>query len=149
MAKSKVPANKYFRKEDVNVRYHGHGKTVTAKRVLPLPALADLPATAGVFKPFRIVIYLKLTDTTQKGKKVLKFDPPIEVNVRYTEKDLALAEQAGGELKLADWDGKKWILFTKAAHNYHLEQWDPVKGRGWCVVHLSAYGDPPIGIGTT
>lgn len=148
MPKSKVPANKYFRKEDVNVRYHGHGKTVKAQRVEPLPALAALPALAGVFKPFQLVINLKLTDTTQKGKKVLKFDPPIEVNVRYTAAHLALAKKAGGKLKLAYWDGKKWVLFTKAAHKYHLEKWDPAKGKGLCVVHLSVWGDPPIGIGT-
>ncbi len=144
MAKKRLPKNKYCRKEDVNVKFPWHAGRISVQR-LPMPALASMPAVPGGFQPLRLVINLKLADTKQPNSKMLKFDPPVEFHVRYTNADLA--KVGSGDLSLGFWDGTQWVRFTKADHKFQLKRWEAVKGRGLAVVSISQWGDPPVAVG--
>jgi hypothetical protein len=51
--------------------------------------LKDMPGDPDGFQPYRLVINLKLTHADQPGAPILKFDPPIELLVRFTEMTLS------------------------------------------------------------
>jgi len=146
MALTPLPDRIYLPQEQVVVKFPGHAGKI---QVIPrgLPEMKDLPETRGVFKPVRLVINLKLEHADQPRAKILKFDPPIEVRVRYTADDYADKEKK--ILRMAYWDeeNKKWIPFTKAGHKFSPE-WDASMGSGWAVVFLKEWGDPPIAVGT-
>lgn len=146
MVNSTLPTHKYFRKEDVNVRFPKPNHTIKAKRLDMLKT--GMPAVSGGFKPFRLVINLKLEDSAQPGSNTLVFRQPVEFHIRYTAADLANARATGGSLSLAFWDGTHWIRFTPQLHQFRLERWEAAKGRGLCVVNVYQWGDPPIAVGT-
>lgn len=147
MVTAPSPTRKHFRKEGVIVKFPGQARPVQAQR-LALPGMASMPAVAGGFQPFRLVINLKLVDVAQPHREVLEFDPPIEVRVRYTASDLELAKAAGRPLCLGFWDGKQWIRFIPEKHQFHLETGASPEAGGLAVVKLSHWGDPPIAVGT-
>ena len=150
MVKTSLPTHKYFRTEDVNVRYAGHAGLEV--RRLPMPTRRSMPASGG-FRPGRRVINLELVDPAKPSIAVLHFDPPIQFRIRYTKDDLddahlAIADR--NQLPLAYWDDKRkqWILFTVMDHQLNLDEWDATNERGLAVVNIYDWGDPPIAIGT-
>lgn len=139
------PDRIYLPREQVVVNFPEHaGKIQVITQ--DLPEMKDLPETRGVFKPQRLVINLKLWHADQREAKVLKFDPPIEVRVRYTADDFV---DPNGTIHMAYWDeeNKKWIPFTEVAHRFKPE-WNESERSGWAVVFLEEWGDPPIAVGT-
>jgi len=142
MARKRLTKHIYCRMEDVNVKFPGQAGRISVQR-LPMPA--DMPAVPGGFQPIRLVINLKLADTMQPGIDLLKFDPPIELHVRYTTADLAKVTKE--ELSLGFWDGKHWIRFTEKGHSFQLKHWEEAKGRGLAIVSISQWGDPPVAVG--
>jgi len=147
MVKTPLPTRKEFRKEGVIVKIPARAKPVQMVR-LALPTIESLPAVPGGFRPFRLVINLKVVDAAQPDSELSVFDPPIEVRVRHTAADLARAKAAGRPLCLGFWDGTQWIRFTPEKHQFRLESGTSPEAGGLGVVSLSQWGDPPIAWGT-
>ena len=147
MVQTPIPTRKEFRTEGVILKFPGQARPVQAQR-LALPTLESLPVVPGGFRPFRMVINLRLVDAAQPDSEVSVFDPPIEVRVRYTAADLARAEAAGRPLSLGFWDGKQWIRFTPEKHQFHLVSGTSPGAGGWGVVNVSHWGDPAHAWGT-
>jgi hypothetical protein len=144
MDEKPLPKYKHCQKQHVVVRFPGHAGKIQVLRP-ELPNIKSLPGKKGIFEPYRLVINLKLQHADQPNVQMLKLDPPVEVRVRYDTTDL---NNTKGSLRIAFWDGKQWVPFTKASHNFHLEGWDEGKGRGWAVASLTEWADPPIAVGT-
>ncbi len=138
---------KYFRTEGVVVLHPALGKPYEVQG-LPMPSKASLPAVAGGFDPFRLVINFKVVDHDHPRKTSHTFKPPMEVRVRFTDDDLQQAAARGKPLRLGYWDGTKWEYFTPAAHDFKLKRKRHKKLAGWGYVKLSTWGDPPKGWGT-
>jgi hypothetical protein len=147
MVDNKLSTRMMFPEEEVVVNIPPRAKPIQALR-LDLPKDIPMEPVPGGFRPFRLVINLKLVDAEQPDNEVLVFDPPIEVRVRYTAGDLAKAKSAGGPLSLGFWDGKQWIRFTREKHQFHLEPSNPPESGGWGVVNVSHWGDPTHSWGT-
>src|SRR5512135_2285378 len=81
---------------------------VDVKEVLP-PALKDTPPVPIGFHPFRMVVGLEFFDPTNANAIVAKFDPPIEISIRYTNQDQSYADNVCRDLRLGFWDGTRWI----------------------------------------
>ncbi len=121
-------------------------KTLRAVK-LPLGTLGSMPGAPGRFQPERLVINFALEEEGKPGTYLTEFDPPIELRVRYTKADHDRASRAGHTLKLAFWDGGKWVPFTPQKHQFRLEpDANPNKG-GHGVAVISRWDDPPIGWG--
>ncbi len=133
----------FLQEEGVMLSFPGHeGKIQVIQQATGV--LKDMPGIPDGFQPYRLVINLKLTHVDQPEAPILKFYPPIELLVRYTADDYIYAR---GNPRMAYWDGKQWVVFGERQH-FHIEEDDKVKGRGWAVVRLSEWGDPPIAVGT-
>jgi hypothetical protein len=134
----------YLPNEQVELKFPQHAGKI---QVIPkkLPKMTSVPGTKGVFKPTRLIINLKLEYADQPKARILKFDPPIEVRVRYSAQDYADNEK---HIHMAYRSRKKWIPFTEADHNFTQEELDELTGIGWVSVFLKEWGDPPIAVGT-
>jgi hypothetical protein len=113
----------------------------------PIKNPEKIKKAKGKFKARRLVMNLVLVDRDDPKKTLTKFDPPIEVRVRYRKKDLENAEKAGKKLALAFWNGKVWVIFSKKKHKFQLQPDEKPKKGGYGVVEISNWGDPPIGWG--
>ena len=133
-----------FDQEGVAVSVPEGAKRIRAVK-LPLDKLDAMPAKPGVFTPTRLVANIALEDENSPGVYLSQFDEPFEMRVRYTPADLKKAQEAKSELKLAFWDGKEWVVFTKKKHNFELQSDN--QGGGYGVVQLSRWGDPNISWG--
>jgi hypothetical protein len=147
MAETPLTTRKEFRNEGVIVKIPSRIRAVQVQR-LGLQQIETMPAVPGGFRPFRVVINLKVVDVTQPEKEVSVFDPPIEVRVRYTPSDLKKAAEVGKPLSLGFWDGKQWIRFTPEKHQFRLEPGAKPEAGGWGVVSIARWGDPTHAWGT-
>ncbi len=144
MVKKALATRKHLRTEHVIVNFTGHAGMIKIKRP-KLKELKDYPPEKDGFVPKRLVINLKLLHTAQPKAKIVKLDPPVEVRVRYTKADFA---DKDGHIRMAYWDGKKWIRFMQDEHQFSQEKWNKAKDKGWVSVFLKQWGDPPIAVGT-
>ena len=134
----------YFRKNHVVIKSLVPALTLDVIR-LKIPPKYKMPHVRGGFTLKRRVINLKFVDTSQPDLEILKFDPPIQVRVRYDHKDIAAS--GINPPNLAYWDGTAWIYFTEPDHQIHPENWSPAKKTGWLVVNIHEWCDPTIGMG--
>jgi hypothetical protein len=143
MANNKFPWHKYFRKQDVNVRFGGPEGLIEVSR-LDMPQDASMPAGTTGFQPLLPLqgINLKIIDTTKPNIKVLGLDPHIEVRVRYTP-DIQAMLAAGGKPCLGYRDGTMWKYFT-GVNQFHLEPPGRKTGIGLGVATIAQWTDPPI-----
>jgi hypothetical protein len=93
------------------------------------------------------VINFAVVDEEQPDIEVTEFDPPIEIEVRYTEADRKHAEKEGQPLSLAFWNGTVWERFTKEKHQFTLQPHDAPRRGGIATLVLRTWSDPPIGWG--
>lgn len=110
----------------------------------------DLPKESKGFKVIRvignIVLYNKKDDDVYDPQEAIQdFDPPIEIRVGYTTDDVIKNRGRFNRLKLAFWNGKKWVIISDAKHEYQIlppntGQVAEVKIKKWA-------GDPPIAWG--
>lgn len=98
------------------------------------------------FKFKREVNEIDIVETAPPNDPVLDFDPPIELKIFYTAKDL---EAAGSmdRIKMAFWDGNEWIPFTKK-HQFHIFEYPYKNWAGFGIAIIKEWIDPPIAIGT-
>jgi hypothetical protein len=104
---------------------------------LELPDEAETPETPTVFKPIDRLINFQVVG--QDGRPVQRFSPPMVLRVRITEAARNWAAQSG-QLRLAFWDGVKWVPFTKRKHLFHL-----TSDHGLAVIR--DWGDPAVAWG--
>jgi len=107
-------------------------------------SLANMPGGAD-FRPDRAITNLVLEDEARPGTVLTQFDPAFELRIRYTAADVTAA--GGGQLKMAFWNGTKWVLFTAAKHQFRLEPDATPATGGHGVAMISSWGDPPIAVG--
>jgi len=91
-----------------------------------------------------IVLYEKrMGDQAEEAEPIMSFNPPIEFRVGYNVFDIL---EAGGknqeDLKLAFWDGGKWVIISDSDHEYRILP--PNTGRIAEVKISDWIGDPPI-----
>ena len=117
---------------------------IMVRRLRPIPqkALALIPQPRG-FKLIRQVINIELVDLRANKQPVETFEPPIEVHVRYTQKDMAAA---GGKLRLVYLFNNQWFYFAEKNHSRLISDPNPENG-GEGVVTISRWDDPMIGWG--
>jgi hypothetical protein len=109
-----------------------------------MPPLSSMPGNAN-FTPIRLIVNLAVVDYNNLNSVITSFDPPIELEVHYTDQDVSQAVLDGGELKLAYWDGSTWVVFTKAVNQYNLV---PQPTGGVAQLQISSWaGDPPMAWG--
>jgi hypothetical protein len=102
-----------------------------------------MPATKGVFSPRRTLVNFVVVESAYAEKLVTTFDPPLKLEVKYTEQDVTNAK--GKELTLAFWNGSVWVPFTKAKHKFRRQ--DDASGGGTAYVEITSWGDPPLAWG--
>ena len=142
-----MSVTRYFKNGDVVVfipDQKNHLK-VDVKEIAP-PTLTGTTTVAIGFHPFRMVIGLEFYNPASSGDVVAQFDPAIEVSIRYTDQDMSIAKNAGRDLLLGFWDGKRWLRFTVAKHAFKLEP-DKASG-GWGKVKVKDWSDPAKAWGT-
>jgi hypothetical protein len=100
------------------------------------------------FSPNRVVINFKLF---KKERNVIsfptEFDPPFTIEVRYNQEDLDAVGGDPNKLRLAYWDGEKWIEFTRDEHGYRLEDRPIDNWMGRAYVEITVLPDPLIAWG--
>jgi hypothetical protein len=155
-----------FPKEGVRVRIPPQNGQDSQKKMLPksVPSLpiSKLSSNEDEFKPAKLVINVEVVDADDPLTILTDFDPAFEIRAKYTSSDLMQLEKAktayyqgGGAIggkgepvfQLGFWNGCRWVLFTKAKHNYRIEPNNPPHTGGVEIVDISKWGDPPIGHG--
>lgn len=128
----------------VTVQPQKSGKAIKIVKFNPKKK-SDVPATAGVFSPGRLVINVGAVEKENPDQVVTTFDPPMIIQVRYTKADLDRAAAAGTDLKLGFFseDLGRWIVFTAQKHRFRLEP-NPGGNSGVGVVEISHWGDPQV-----
>ncbi len=108
-----------------------------------------IPKESGSFKVIRPIANLALVKKADLGKHrkeyIKNFDPPLEILVGYTRADV---EKCGGDihqLKLANWDGSRWVVISNHEHEYFILP--PGTARVAGVKIASWAGDPPLAWG--
>lgn len=128
----------YFEEENVVVTV----PTQAVRRVLSIvlldPDPNELPATPNVFEPTRRVINFEVRESDGEAL-VQKFSPPMVLQVGIGEDELGLVA-AGYELKLAYWDGSRWVVFTKEEHQLEFHS-------DFAIVLVRHWGDATVGWG--
>ena len=137
-----------FKNGDVEVIIPDQKKVPVDVREVSAPSLEQTPPVHIGFHPFRIVIGLEYFDPTHENAGVGQFDPPLEVHIRYTAQDLAIATNARRALRLGFWDGTRWLLFTESKHDFRLEPDQAPGTGGWGKVKVKDWNDPPKAWGT-
>jgi hypothetical protein len=112
--------------------------------------MSEVPEKKGVFKPGRLVINFAGENEDNPGKFLTKFDPPLEVRIKFTKADYNRATDDNGDLnlRLAFWSEvtNDWVLFTEDKHQFELI-FDDSGQRGVGVVNITHWGDPQIAWG--
>jgi hypothetical protein len=141
-----VTSEREFSSEGVKVKV---GNQKSGKRVKIVKfnkkKKSELPATAGVFNPGRIVINVGAVDQDDESQVITTFDPPMELRIKYTPADQARASAAGESLSLGFYneDLGRWIKFTQQKHKFRLEP--NANGQGGVgIVEISHWGDPNV-----
>ncbi len=137
-----------FKKGDVVVKIPNQKSMAPVDvKEIPLPKKFPPPASIG-FHPFRVVVGLEFFDPTKANAVVAKFNPPIEISIRYTNQDKTYADNVCRELRLGYWDGTRWIRFTKTKNGFRLKRNKPSGTGGWGKVKVKNWIDPAKAWGT-
>jgi len=131
-----------FLSEGVTVILPYQGRSIRIFQ-LPLNPNDEMPIGQQNFNVVRNVINLKLAVDEGANPIATEFNPPIELQVKYTSFDYA---EAGGKPNLAYWDGKNWVYFVDVHRNYQLlpifpERWEL---GGIAIVKIASWDDPHI-----
>lgn len=109
-----------------------------------MPPLSSMPGNAN-FTPIRLIVNLAVVDYNNLNSVITSFDPPIELELNYTNGVLGGFDPTEEALKLAYWDGSTWVVFTKKDNYYTLLQ--SATG-GVARLQISSWaGDPPMAWG--
>jgi hypothetical protein len=121
-------------------------RQIVADNKKPIPnGIMDKPGHFELVSHIaNIVLYYKTDYARGKKIPVRNFAPPIEICVAYNSAVLA---KVGGDfknLKLAYWDGRKWVIISGSS-DYHIF---PPTTAMLAVVKIHSWaGDPPLAWG--
>jgi hypothetical protein len=114
--------------------------------IKPLPP--SLPDSKGfkVIRPVANVAIYEFNDV-KETRPIMTFTRRIEIYVQYTDVELNDPEikRDVGKLKLAFWDGSKWVVFKKWKHSFRILP--PGTGNIGLAKVSKWAGDPPIAWG--
>jgi hypothetical protein len=120
----------------VTVPRQEDGKLLKIQRD-PLPDEGETPETPTVFNPIDRRINFQVVG--EDGYPVQRFSPPMVLRVGITQAARDRATQSG-QLRLAFWDGAKWVPFTKRKHFFHLTS-------KYGIAVIRDWGDPAVAWG--
>lgn len=110
----------------------------------------DIPNETINFKVIRYIANIVLFRKEDLEREIFErpiqnFDPPIEFRVAYNEIDELKVRGAIHNLKLAYWDGEKWVIISDPSHDFQIlppgtAKVAEAKIRSWI-------GDPPLAWG--
>ena len=92
------------------------------------------------------IVLIKKADYDQGKVNIVKtFDPPVEIRVGYSSFDVIQSRGDPQKLKLAYWDGDRWVILNNKSHEYQIlppstAQVAEAKIWSWA-------GDPPLAWG--
>jgi hypothetical protein len=150
-----IPAVATFPDAFTTIVMPWQGRAVRAVRVPSVP-LDQMKGEGNDFTPAELVINLEVVDAKDEHVVLTDFDPPLELEFKFppslikNARELAARQKinitTGNDfadvIKVGFWDGKRWILFTKAKHNFRVQGNDTNGYVG--KVDLRKWGDPPV-----
>ena len=104
------------------------------------------PPDTDDFKKIRVVInigFFGIDKKTKQKKKKKGLAPPIKLRIRYKQSDIKTASNRKKPLRLAWWDGKKWV-------DFQYKKTSSTSGifAGFGDTDTSGWDDPPVAWGT-
>jgi hypothetical protein len=115
---------------------------------LPLEGVPEMESDEEYFKLGRLVINFILYESENPEVILEEFDPPIEVQVKFTPADVEFADVGEKELAFAFWDGNEWIRFTEEKHQFNLNPLEEdLIYSGFAQVFIQNWSDPSVAIG--
>lgn len=131
------------------------GRSAIAVRAPSVP-LEQMKGEGNDFTPSQLVINVEIVDANDQHTVLTDFDPPLELEFKFPPSQIEKARQLAAQQKLASssaddlanvikvgfWNGARWVLFTKAKHNFRVQGNDTNGYVG--KVDLKKWGDPPI-----
>jgi hypothetical protein len=105
----------------------------------PMDFPPDPPNTPGVFIKTVWAINFQVTEDDGEGTIVHRFNPPLVLRVEIPPSEIARA-LAGEDLKLAFWEGSRWLPFTKEKHHFQIHS-------DFALALIRHWGDPPVAWG--
>jgi hypothetical protein len=122
--------NKEFNEK---VAHHFHGITVLVPKerdneIAVIDMGSYIPHTmrpkTDDFTVIRHIANIVLADKAsyEKGRlePIMTFNLPIEIRVAYNYYDVMQCDCDINQLKLAFWNGEKWVILSDAAHEYQI-----------------------------
>lgn len=104
----------------------------------PMEFPPDPPPTPGVFIKTQWAINFQVTE--DDGSTIVhRFNPPLVLRVDIPPEEIERA-LAGEDLKLAFWEGSRWLPFTKEKHHFQLHS-------EFAIALIRHWGDPPVAWG--
>ena len=97
-------------------------------------------ADSSGFKVIRYIVNIVLYN--EQDEPIKTFDPPIEIRVGYNITDVMQSDCDIHRLKLAYWDGDKYVIISDREHDYHILP--PSTGQVAEAKIWSWVGDPPL-----
>ena len=134
-----------FEAEEVEIKVPKELKAKAKK--FPLGKKKDYKSKDSEFVAKRLVINFGLVDEDNEDNVLTEFNPPIEVKIRYKQKDIESVDEAKSSLRLAYWNGKDWEYFTEKKHDFKLVPDSKADNGGYGYVEISQWGDPPLAWG--
>jgi len=85
----------------------------------------DIPEKTDNFSLIRYIANIVLfrkdhLDREYYEEPIQEFNPPIEFRVHYRFDDVNSTDCDIQQLKLAYWDGQKWVIISDPTHEYHI-----------------------------
>jgi hypothetical protein len=120
----------------------------------------DLPPTIPAsdqddFRPERLLVNFEVLEADRPNMPVTEFNPPLKVQVTYTQTQVEAARKdeqrefkapVPGMPILGFWDGSRWISFKPVKHKLtYTPNYPPESGGGVATVELERWADPPLG----
>ena len=104
----------------------------------------DVPMKTEDFTVIRVIanITMYYRKDVARSDPVKTFDLPIEIRVGYNLSDLMESNCDVKQLKLAYWDGSRWVIISDAKHEYQILP--PSTGQVAEAKIWSWVGDPPV-----
>ena len=148
-------------REPLTVEFANVGVTVTVpdqgRRVVVVER--NLPPTIPTsdqddFHPERMLVNFEVLEAERPNLPVTYFNPPLKVQVTYTQAQVEAARKeeqrqfkapVTGLPILGFWDGTRWISFKPDKHRLVYTPNYPPDTGGVATVELERWADPPLG----
>ena len=155
----KAPQVTRFRDTPLTVVIPYQGKSLRAVE-RPIPSFETLQSPQDEFRPAKPPsLNFEVVDAGHSDRTIAEFDPPLILEIEFTEEQVKAAQEAAQAGKLPRsvqqlampywgfWDGSHWVVFTKEKHSLDYTPNGKTKSGVISTVKLKRWADPPIGWG--